>query len=66
MQLGPPVAQGVQFIQRALRIYLEAFDPDVANHHLDAQAALSELIGISGQLSQLVARTGRVQPTVIT
>jgi len=49
-----------------LRIYLEAFDPDVANHHLDAQAALSELIGISGQLSQLVARTGRVQPTVIT
>ncbi|PIX04850.1 MAG: alpha-D-glucose phosphate-specific phosphoglucomutase, partial [Gallionellales bacterium CG_4_8_14_3_um_filter_54_18] len=49
-----------------LRIYLEAFDPDVANHHLDAQAALAELIGIAGQLSELVARTGRVQPTVIT
>ena len=49
-----------------LRIYLEAYDPDVANHHLDAQAALSELIGIAGQLSELVARTGRVQPTVIT
>ena len=49
-----------------LRIYLESYDPDVANHHLDAQAALSELIGIAGKLSELVARTGRVQPTVIT
>lgn len=49
-----------------VRIYLEAYDPDVSNHHLDAQAALSELIGIAGQLSQLVARTGREQPTVIT
>ncbi|ADL56504.1 alpha-D-glucose phosphate-specific phosphoglucomutase [Gallionella capsiferriformans] len=49
-----------------VRIYLEAYDPDVARHHLDAQVALSELIGIAGDLSQLVARTGRVQPTVIT
>jgi len=38
----------------------------VANHHLDAQVALSELITIAGDLSQLVARTGRLQPTVIT
>ncbi|MCX7193648.1 MAG: alpha-D-glucose phosphate-specific phosphoglucomutase, partial [Proteobacteria bacterium] len=49
-----------------LRIYLEAYDPDINNHHLDAQVALSELIGIAGQLSELVARTGRVEPTVIT
>src|SRR5450756_2522057 len=49
-----------------LRIYLEAYDPVIANHHLDAQVALSELIGIAGQLSELTARTGRVQPTVIT
>lgn len=49
-----------------LRVYLEAYDPDVANHHLDAQVALAELIGIAGQLSELQARTGRVQPTVIT
>jgi len=49
-----------------LRIYLEAYDPNIANHHLDAQVALAELIGIAGDLSQLVARTGRVQPTVIT
>jgi len=49
-----------------LRLYLEAYDPDVTNHHLDAQVALSELIAIAGQLSELVTRTTRVQPTVIT
>ena len=49
-----------------LRLYLEAYDPDMANHHLDAQVALSELIVIAGQLSELKARTGREQPTVIT
>lgn len=49
-----------------LRVYLEAYDPDVANHHLDAQVALSELISIAGELSQLKPRTGRAQPTVIT
>ena len=49
-----------------LRIYLEAYDPDIAHHHLDAQSALSELIGIAGQISELKTRTGRAQPTVIT
>jgi phosphoglucomutase len=49
-----------------LRIYLEAFEPDTAKHHLDAQAALSELIDIALQISQLRPRTGREQPTVIT
>ena len=49
-----------------LRIYLEAYDPDIANHHLDAQVALAELIKIAGELSELVKRTSRVQPTVIT
>lgn len=49
-----------------LRIYLEAYESDVANHHLDAQAALAELIEIAGGVSQLRMRTGREQPTVIT
>jgi len=49
-----------------LRIYLEAFEPDTAKHHLDAQTALSGLIGIALQISQLRTRTGREQPTVIT
>lgn len=49
-----------------LRIYLEAFEPDTAKHHLDAQEALAELIAIAADISQLRERTGRDQPTVIT
>jgi phosphoglucomutase len=49
-----------------LRIYLEAFEPDVAKHHLDAQKALSGLIDIALQVSELRKRTGRDKPTVIT
>ncbi len=49
-----------------LRIYLEAYEPDIAQHHLDAQQALAGLIGIALEISELRARTGREQPTVIT
>ena len=49
-----------------LRIYLEAFEPNVANHHLDAQVALKEMIEIALEISQLKQRTGRDAPTVIT
>jgi phosphoglucomutase len=49
-----------------LRIYLEAFESDRANHHLDAQVALSEMINIALNISELKQRTGRDKPTVIT
>ncbi|MDO8891522.1 MAG: alpha-D-glucose phosphate-specific phosphoglucomutase [Sulfurimicrobium sp.] len=49
-----------------LRIYLEAFESDAARQRMDAQEALSGLIAIAHELSQLKARTGREQPTVIT
>ena len=49
-----------------LRVYLEAFEPDSGNHHLDAQVALSEMILIALQISELKIRTGREIPTVIT
>ncbi len=49
-----------------LRVYLEAFEADVSRHHLDAQEALKELIRIALHISDLQARTGRDQPTVIT
>lgn len=49
-----------------LRIYLEAFEPDVNNHHLDAQVALSEMIQIALEISELKQRTGCEKPTVIT
>ena len=49
-----------------LRIYLEAYEPDVKQHHLDAQVALAEMIKIALQISELTKRTGRDTPTVIT
>ena len=49
-----------------LRIYLEAYDADTKNHHLDAQVALAEMIQIALDISQLKQRTGRDKPTVIT
>jgi phosphoglucomutase len=49
-----------------LRIYLEAFEPDTSKHDLDAQVALSEMIQITLQISELKQRTGRDKPTVIT
>jgi phosphoglucomutase len=49
-----------------LRIYLEAFEPDVSRHHLDAQEALAPLISIALQISELRKRTRRERPTVIT
>ena len=49
-----------------LRIYLEAFEPSAELHHLDAQIALAEMIGIALQISELTERTGRGKPTVIT
>jgi phosphoglucomutase len=49
-----------------IRIYLEAFEPDSTKHHLDAQVALSEMIKIALDISELKQRTGRDSPTVIT
>ncbi len=49
-----------------LRIYLEAYEPDTSRHRLNAQEALAELITIAAEVTQLRARTGRDQPTVIT
>lgn len=49
-----------------IRIYLEAYEPNVQQHHLDAQVALAEMIQLALKLSQLTEKTGRVAPTVIT
>jgi len=49
-----------------LRIYLENYEQDASKHHLDAQEALSPLITIALQISELKLRTGRDKPTVIT
>jgi phosphoglucomutase len=49
-----------------LRVYLEAYEADASKHHLDAQVALKDLIDIALNISELVKRTGRERPTVIT
>lgn len=49
-----------------LRIYLEAYDSEVANHKLNAQVALAGLVKIALDISELKQRTGRDKATVIT
>lgn len=49
-----------------IRLYLESYDAEVSNHHLDAQEALADMIAIAMQISQLKEKTGREAPTVIT
>ena len=49
-----------------VRIYLESYEADASLHHLDAQAALADLIEAAETLSRLTEFTGRTEPTVIT
>ncbi|MGE4281390.1 MAG: alpha-D-glucose phosphate-specific phosphoglucomutase [Magnetospirillum sp.] len=49
-----------------LRVYIEQFQPDVTQHHLDPQVALADLIALARDVAQIEARTGRKEPTVIT
>ena len=49
-----------------LRVYLERFEADVAQHHTETQQALAGLIALADALAGIVERTGRTAPTVIT
>ncbi|HRZ06703.1 MAG TPA: alpha-D-glucose phosphate-specific phosphoglucomutase [Candidatus Competibacteraceae bacterium] len=49
-----------------LRVYIEAYEADPAQHDLDTQQALGELISIANNLAGIRERTGRNEPTVIT
>ena len=49
-----------------LRVYLERFEADVNQHAIETQEALAGLIAAAEALAGIRARTGRVQPTVIT
>ena len=57
---------GTGTVGATLRIYLERFEPDVAQHDQDAQVALAELIELAEQFCQVKQRTGRTVPNVIT
>ncbi len=49
-----------------LRVYLESYEANTANHNQDPQVALKDLIALADHLAQIQAKTGRPQPTVIT
>ncbi|MGX2038813.1 alpha-D-glucose phosphate-specific phosphoglucomutase [Methylocaldum sp. MU1018] len=49
-----------------LRIYLERYERDPAEHDRDPQAALKDLIELAESLSEAKARSGMPGPTVIT
>jgi len=49
-----------------LRVYLERFEPDAAQHETETQQALAPLIALADRLAGITERTGRRAPTVIT
>lgn len=49
-----------------LRLYLERYEPDPAQHHLDPQLALAPLIEAAEAIAGIKSRTGRAAPDVVT
>jgi phosphoglucomutase len=49
-----------------VRVYLESYEGDATKHNLDAQVALSELIGIADAIAKVKHFTQMDEPTVIT
>ncbi|EKQ67437.1 phosphoglucomutase [Leptolyngbyaceae cyanobacterium JSC-12] len=49
-----------------VRVYLESYEPNAANHNLDPQVALKDLIAIAEEVAQIRHFTAMNQPTVIT
>ena len=49
-----------------LRIYLERYEPDAAQHGHDPQDALKDLIDLAEKLGEVKQRSGMAAPTVIT
>ncbi len=49
-----------------LRVYLEAFESDIAKQHRETAEVMQPLVAISTSLAEIERRTGRQKPTVIT
>eukprot|EP00955_Chlamydomonas_euryale_P063298 358619-Chlamydomonas_euryale.AAC.7 len=49
-----------------IRMYIEQYSSDASQYDMDAQAALSPIIKVALELSQMEKLTGREKPTVIT
>lgn len=57
---------GTGTVGSTLRIYLEKFEPDAAQHDQIAEIALAQLIDLAEQFCQVKQRTGRTEPDIIT
>ena len=49
-----------------LRVYLERYEPDPAEHGHAPQTALSPIIHIADEIAEISSRTGRMRPDVMT
>ncbi len=49
-----------------LRVYLERYEADPAQHGIETQAALADVIALARQLSGIVEKTGMAEPSVVT
>jgi phosphoglucomutase len=49
-----------------LRVYLERYEADPAQHHIPTQQALAALIAIADSVASIAFNTGRSNPSVIT
>jgi phosphoglucomutase len=57
---------GTGTVGATLRVYIEHFEPDPGRHNIPTQEALAPLVAIAGGLADIVTRTGRIAPSVIT
>ncbi len=49
-----------------LRVYLEKYEPNAALHNIETQAALADITAAADAIAGIMAKTGRMEPSVIT
>ncbi|MDP3555509.1 alpha-D-glucose phosphate-specific phosphoglucomutase [Methylocystis sp.] len=49
-----------------LRVYIERYEPDPTRQHMETEAALADLVGLSRELADIERYTQRAAPSVIT
>ena len=57
---------GTGTVGATVRLYLERYEPDITQHRLDPQQALSGLIEVAEMIAGIRRFTGRALPTVIS
>lgn len=57
---------GTGTVGATVRVYIERYEPDPAQHDLDTQVALADLIAAAGEVADISGHTGRAKPSVIT